>query len=141
MSTTTTDITQNGSLTSLETASSIFEIGDSDLLRLLDRPKPINVDRRSFDERSYNDVSISLSPRHSFRNSENFRNLEHAGYMFSPGIRSGLNTPRSHSYYETHPMIVDAWEALRKSIVNFRGQPVGTIAALDHSVEELNYDQ
>jgi hypothetical protein len=36
----------------------------------------------------------------------------------------------------------EAWEALRKSVVYFRGQPVGTIAATDHASEEvLNYDQ
>ncbi|XP_022739122.1 alkaline/neutral invertase CINV2-like [Durio zibethinus] len=33
-------------------------------------------------------------------------------------------------------------EALRRSLVYFRGQPVGTIAAYDHASEEvLNYDQ
>ena len=38
-------------------------------------------------------------------------------------------------------MVGEAWEALRRSLVHFRGNPVGTIAALDHSSEELNYDQ
>lgn len=39
-------------------------------------------------------------------------------------------------------MVADAWEALTRSIVYFRGQPVGTIAAYDHASEEvLNYDQ
>ncbi|KAK8447354.1 hypothetical protein SEVIR_8G054000v4 [Setaria viridis] len=41
-----------------------------------------------------------------------------------------------------HPLVNEAWEALRKSVVYFRGQPVGTIAATDHASEEvLNYDQ
>ena len=38
-------------------------------------------------------------------------------------------------------MIAEAWETLRRSLVYFRGQPVGTIAALDSSEEKLNYDQ
>ncbi|KAK1326568.1 Alkaline/neutral invertase CINV2 [Acorus calamus] len=35
----------------------------------------------------------------------------------------------------------EAWDALRQSLVYFRGLPVGTIAALDHSEEALNYNQ
>ncbi|KAL4360436.1 hypothetical protein GQ457_04G000330 [Hibiscus cannabinus] len=38
-------------------------------------------------------------------------------------------------------MVAEAWEALRRSLVYFRGQPVGTIAALDNTEENLNYDQ
>ncbi len=34
-----------------------------------------------------------------------------------------------------------AWAALEKSIIYFRGQPVGTIAALDPEIAALNYDQ
>ena len=43
--------------------------------------------------------------------------------------------------FEPHPMFAEAWEGLRRSLVFFRGKPVGTIAALDNSDEELNYDQ
>lgn len=50
-----------------------------------------------------------------------------------------MGTPTSG--FEPHPLMSEAWDALRRSIVSFRGQPVGTIAALDHSTEELNYDQ
>jgi hypothetical protein len=36
----------------------------------------------------------------------------------------------------------EAWEALRKFVLYFHGQPVGTIVAVDHSSEKvLNYDQ
>lgn len=42
---------------------------------------------------------------------------------------------------DPQPMISEAWETLRHSLVNFRGVPVGTIAALDNSEEKLNYDQ
>ncbi|AKG20764.1 glycoside hydrolase 100 family protein [Calothrix sp. 336/3] len=35
----------------------------------------------------------------------------------------------------------EAWEALDKSILYYRGVPVGTLAAVDSTVESLNYDQ
>lgn len=38
-------------------------------------------------------------------------------------------------------MFVDAWDCLRKSLVYYRGKPVGTIAAVDSSEDSLNYDQ
>lgn len=61
----------------------------------------------------------------------------------SPGSRSMVDTPLSvRNSFEPHPMVAEAWEALRRSMVFFRGQPVGTIAAYDHASEEvLNYDQ
>jgi hypothetical protein len=34
-----------------------------------------------------------------------------------------------------------AWEELDKSVVTYRGEPVGTVAARDPNVEALNYDQ
>ncbi|EFJ13528.1 hypothetical protein SELMODRAFT_111393 [Selaginella moellendorffii] len=51
-------------------------------------------------------------------------------------------TPRSPLHpYEPNPMIAEAWDSLRKSLVYFRGKPVGTIAALDPNEEALNYNQ
>ncbi|GFZ09763.1 cytosolic invertase 2 [Actinidia rufa] len=51
-------------------------------------------------------------------------------------------TSSARNSFEPHPMVADAWEALRRSLVFFRDQPVGTIAAYDHASEEvLNYDQ
>ena len=58
-------------------------------------------------------------------------------------------TPRSQSSdmfisqvpFEPNPTFFDAWDCLRKSIVTFAGEPVGTIAALDPSEETLNYNQ
>jgi hypothetical protein len=38
-------------------------------------------------------------------------------------------------------MIEEAWRLLRGSIVKFEGEPVGTVAAADPSVEAVNYDQ
>ncbi|MCO5550693.1 hypothetical protein L7F22_004183 [Adiantum nelumboides] len=68
--------------------------------------------------------------------------LEGMLLTISPSFRSGAESPRSEvSCYEPHPMYAEAWECLRKSMVNFQGNPVGTIAASDHSEEALNYDQ
>ncbi len=36
---------------------------------------------------------------------------------------------------------VAAWEELEKSIIYYKGRPVGTVAALDGTVDALNYDQ
>eukprot|EP00897_Mesotaenium_endlicherianum_P000785 jgi/Mesen1/10707/ME000090S10170 len=64
---------------------------------------------------------------------------------FTPVLRSNATTPRgihstSHSVH-IDPLVSDAWENLRKSLVYFRDAPVGTIAALDSSEEALNYNQ
>ncbi|KAK1553663.1 hypothetical protein Q3G72_001811 [Acer saccharum] len=127
------DGAQSGTVKGFETVGTIFEIEDSDIFKLLDRPRPINVEKkRSFDERSFSELSISLTSRI----------LDHLDNVSSPGRRSGFNTPRSSSYFESNPIVANAWDALRRSLVYFREQPVGTIAALDHSIdEELNYDQ
>lgn len=132
---------ENGTLKHNEPSGSIFEIGDLDLSRLLDKPRHINIERkRSFDERSFGEIGIS-SPRQFYRSSNNSsRIFDSLGGLHSPA-RSGISTPRSFTCVETHPIVSEAWLALQRSIVHFRGQPVGTIAALDHSSEELNYDQ
>ncbi|KAK9758181.1 hypothetical protein RND81_01G213200 [Saponaria officinalis] len=114
--------------------ASISEMDDFDLSKLLDKPR-LNIERqRSFDERSLSELLIGL----------NKGSVDNFETMYSPGARSGFNTPASsaRNSFEPHPMVADAWEALRRSMVHFRGQPVGTIAAYDHASEEvLNYDQ
>ncbi|KAJ0257623.1 alkaline/neutral invertase D [Hirschfeldia incana] len=104
--------------------SSLSDVDD--LSRLLDRPR-LNIERkRSFDERSFSEMGILDSG------------------INSPAGRSGWETPASstRNSFEPHPMVAEAWDALRRSLVHFRGQPVGTIAAYDHASEEvLNYDQ
>lgn len=138
------DGTSNGLVKQKEeegSTSSIFEIDDSDLSRLLEKPRTLNIERkRSFDERSFSEMSITMSPRNNFyKTSDNSsRAFENLDGVYSPG--RWTSTPRS-GYFEPHPIVGEAWEALQRSVVNFRGQPVGTIAALDNSSEELNYDQ
>lgn len=120
---------ENGNARGLDAQFAIAELEDCHLSRLLDRPRTLNIERqRSCDQ---SELSIGMSPRRG----------DIFDYVFSPGRRSGFNTPRVENGFETHPMIAEAWEALRRSLVYFRGQPVGTIAALDNSEEKLNYDQ
>ncbi|RVW93319.1 putative alkaline/neutral invertase B [Vitis vinifera] len=108
---------QNGTIKNIDSSSTVAETEDIDFSKLSERPRPLTMERqRSYDERSF------LSE-------------------LSVGIRSGFNTPRSAMDFEPHPMFAEAWEGLRRSLVFFRGKPVGTIAALDNSDEELNYDQ
>ncbi|KAL3641440.1 Alkaline/neutral invertase cinv2 [Castilleja foliolosa] len=129
---TRTDGPKEPGLKNVSSLISMSESDDYDLTKLLDKPR-LNTDRqKSFDERSLSELSIGLS-----------RGLDYYESTYSPG-RSVLDTPASSAKnsFEPHPMVADAWEALRRSLVYFRGQPVGTIAAYDHSSEEvLNYDQ
>lgn len=144
MSISSSNPTQNGSVKNNDTLHNISQIEESAFSKLLDRPRPLNMERqRSFDERSLADLAIGFSPRLSSRvSSENFtRLIDNYDQTPSPGRRSDFNTPRSQIGFEQHPMVAEAWDALRRSLVHFRGQPVGTIAALDSTEENLNYDQ
>jgi len=124
------------SILKVESSSSIHEVDDLDFSRLHVKPR-LNIERqRSFDERSLSELSIGA----------NLRAVDSYENLYSPvGMRSVLDTPASSAQggsFEPHPMVAEAWEALRRSMVYLRGQPVGTIAAYDHASEEvLNYDQ
>ncbi|CAL1383959.1 unnamed protein product [Linum trigynum] len=122
--------------------SSNADDDSDDILKLLDTTRPIKVERpRSFGERSFNELSAALSPRH-YRNYENSSRVDHLDHVYSPGRWSGFNSPRSMStHFESNPIVAEAWESLRRTLVYYRGEPVGTIAALDHSNEQVNYDQ
>ncbi|TYJ49178.1 hypothetical protein E1A91_A01G116000v1 [Gossypium mustelinum] len=112
----------NGNVKTLESAGTIFEAEDSDiLLRIMERPRAINV---SFEERPSNELLSN-----------------HFECLSPHGRRSGFNSPRSYTSFEAHAMVGEAWENMKRSIFYYRRQPVGTVAAMDHSVEELNYDQ
>lgn len=126
--------------TSMKTAEPLYtpsDNGDFDFSKLLEKPRPLNIERqRSFDERSLSELS-AMSPHLHSRNADT-----HFEGMLSPSRRSVSDTPRStYNSFEPHPTIADAWDTLRRSLVYFRGKPVGTIAAMDHSEELLNYNQ
>lgn len=137
------DISHNGDISNGDSDCTASATEEIDFSNFTDKPpRTLTTERqRSYDERSLSELSIGLSLHHALRNAECSRVLDPADYAFSPGRRSGFNTPRSHISCEPHPMLAEAWEELRRSLVYFRGQPVGTIAALDNSDEKLNYDQ
>jgi Alkaline and neutral invertase len=115
------------------TTTTAADADDFDLSKLLDKPRLKIERKRSFDERSFSELTI------------NVRQLESYDSLYSPGYRSsGIGTPLSArgEVFDPDPMVGEAWESLRRSLVYFKGQPVGTIAAYDHASEEvLNYDQ
>lgn len=137
------NVSQNGKVRSSDMLCTLAETEECDFAKLMEKPRPLNLERkRSLDERSLNELTIALSPHLSSRNAENSsRFTDPFGYFLSPDRRSSYNSPRAENGFETHPIVAEAWEALRRSLVYFRGQPVGTIAALDNSDENLNYDQ
>ncbi|KVI04112.1 Glycosyl hydrolase family 100 protein [Cynara cardunculus var. scolymus] len=137
MSTVLVDLMQNDSASNGDCVNNGDCDSDYDFSKLGDKPKHLNMERqRSFDERSL----VEASPGHTpwAENGQRHMDLDN---LFSPSRRSSFNTPRSICGFEPHPMFAEAWESLRKTMVYFRGQPVGTIAALDNSDEKLNYDQ
>nr|AGG41114.1 putative neutral/alkaline invertase [Saccharum hybrid cultivar FN-41] len=111
-----------------------------DLSRLIiDRPQRFTLERkRSFDEQSWSELSHS----HSHRNNDGFDSVLQSPAFPSGGFDSPFSIGTHFGGGGPHPLVNEAWEALRKSVVYFREQPVGTIAAVDHASEEvLNYDQ
>ncbi|KAI4297716.1 hypothetical protein L6164_037591 [Bauhinia variegata] len=138
------DYSQNGNVKSTENGLCTVPEVEGDLSKLLDKPRTLNlsIDRqRSCDERSLSELSLAFSPRPMSKNAENTsRPIDHPDNAFSPGPKSVGNTPGSLTW-DPNPIVSEAWEALRRSLVYFRGQPVGTIAASDNSDEKLNYDQ
>lgn len=112
------------------------------------RPRPLNLERRSLEEKTLSDLSISVThPRglETVRSSDGLESMSspRVSIMSSPriSIRSGTPLSGFHTPFATHPMVADAWDSLRKSLVYFRGKPVGTIAALDSTEDALNYNQ
>lgn len=142
MSTPTVDVSQNGFIKNVDSSSSVPELEEIDFSKLTIRPRNFPDRQKSCDERSLFELGIGLSPHAPSRDNSQF-NLD---TVFSPGKRSGLNTPISQFgfglNYDPNPIVAEAWTKLRESLVHFRGQPVGTIAAVDSSSDEkLNYDQ
>ncbi|CAM8942736.1 unnamed protein product [Rhodiola kirilowii] len=116
-------------LRNVSSLCSISEMDEYEMAKFLNMPR-----QRSFDERSLNELLVGVQRV----------GLDSFDTSCSPRVRSGFDSPFSstRNSFEPHPMVVEAWEALRRSMVHFRGHPVGTIAAFDHASEEvLNYDQ
>lgn len=118
--------------------SSMAEIDDVENL-LLNKFK-LNLERwTSFDERrSFSEFSGGLGQ--GGVGLECFKST-----CSSPGAKSSLDSPSVSAWedwLEPHSLVPEAWEALRQSLVYFRGKPIGTVAAYVHASEDvLNYDQ
>jgi len=136
------ELPPKGILKSPEARASVAEKEEFNFSKPLDKPRATNIDKqRSCDERSMNELSVGFSPRHVVSKADiTSRLAEHLEHLNSPLSKSGFNSPRSATW-DANSLTSEAWEALRRSLVYFRGQPVGTIAALDFSEENLNYDQ
>ncbi|KAL6963274.1 hypothetical protein U1Q18_003498 [Sarracenia purpurea var. burkii] len=68
--------------------------------------------------------------------------VTHLDQNFDPIVSPGNSRQNGHQLsLENGSMMDEAWERLNKSYVYFKGMPVGTLAALDPSVEALNYNQ
>lgn len=137
------DCSGNGSSKNTDAQDNGSEFEGWSIPKSLERQRlNLNIDRqRSYDERSLSELAIGISPHHFSKNAENsHRPLDHLDNALSPRQRSGIATPRSLTV-DPHSILYEGWEALKRSLVYFRGQPVGTIAALDNSEENLNYDQ
>ena len=52
-----------------------------------------------------------------------------------------MTTNPSYTSFDQNLMFIEAWEHLRRSIVHYKGQAVGTIATLDNASGAVNCDQ
>ena len=134
-----TDIRQESIMRNTDPFANATENGTFDFSQLPEKPRPINLEhQRSLDERPLSELLSPgfISQRPSLRTTKMIKCLD-KGLLLS-----AQNTPHSaQASSEPHPMIVDAWEDLRRSLVYYRGNLVGTIVALDPSEDELSYNQ
>ncbi|GLT42888.1 hypothetical protein SLA2020_168660 [Shorea laevis] len=138
MRTMNVDVNQNGNPGTTDLLDALAELEEFDFSKLSDKPRALNIERQSSCEvMLLGELSSGSPPPVSLRNVDiSSHKVEHEDH-----IGSGLNTPRPQTVSEPHLMVAEAREALNRSLVYFRGQPVGTIAALENSEEKLNYDQ
>nr|CAD1843580.1 unnamed protein product [Ananas comosus var. bracteatus] len=117
-------------------------VAESALSKFEDRTRLLNIERHvSCEAKSFLDISLASRSHHYIsKHLENVRIEDVPEDVGSPVKGSFSNTPNLNSF-DTHLIRTEAWEALKRSLVYYRGQPVGTIAAADHSEDALNYNQ
>lgn len=122
------EVNQNGSLKEMEGILSMEELEEFDFLKFSEKPRNVNIERRSsWDERTL--LTSPSAPLDSI-------------FFLDGGVASEKkSSPKSPFGDSPPPSVAEAWDHLKQSLVYFRGKPVGTIAALDCSDEKLNYDQ
>lgn len=97
-------------------------------------------------QRSCEDFMMGESFHHNGSASSQFleclKTTESPEMVSSPSKRPTSNASWVfHASLNQNHVVNEAWEMLRKSVVYFQGNMVGTVAALDQSVDTLNYDQ
>ncbi|XVF00943.1 hypothetical protein REPUB_Repub04eG0045800 [Reevesia pubescens] len=141
MSTMNVDLNQDKNMKTVDILCPLAEYEECDFSKLLEKPRLLNIDRqRSLDERSLAELSIGISPRHSTRATDlsSSRIFEPLDFICSPvGRRSGFNTPRSQTGFDPHPMVAEAWEALRRSLVFVRDFVPSGLAFLMNGEPEI----
>ncbi|KAK1369421.1 Alkaline/neutral invertase [Heracleum sosnowskyi] len=145
MPTHSVDVTPSESVEDPET-SCIVPKTEFDISKLPERPIHLSTDRdmvraHSLSAAAFADLGC-LSPQMSSRTG-NISKLDHSdgGLPPVPVNMSDPDTTSSAVGHETSPMMSEAWEALKRAKLHFRGEAVGTLAAMDSSEEKLNYDQ
>lgn len=125
---------QDGSFKSTDALCIAAEADEEELdFTKVDKPRPIER-CKSCEVRSLSELS-KVSENSSY-------SIDHLDKAASLQPKSGMNTPGSLVLDpQSHPIVSEGWEALMRSLVYFRGQRVGTIAAMDSSDEKINYDQ
>ncbi|XP_047340285.1 probable alkaline/neutral invertase F [Impatiens glandulifera] len=71
----------------------------------------------------------------------NLDSFDPSSSMFTAATCIGNGNSLRSSWESVPSMTEEAWDRLQKSYVYFKGNPVGTLAALDSSAEALNYNQ
>ncbi|XP_072986560.1 probable alkaline/neutral invertase B [Typha latifolia] len=121
---------------------SIDLVEEDDSLKFEDGPRSFNIERNlSLEVKTLSKMALASASPRMLRRPLKLRIMEHSENISSPHRGSCLNTPSMSNSSEISSIFKEAWEALKHSLVYFQHHPVGTIAALDHSEEALNYNQ
>ncbi|RAL49320.1 hypothetical protein DM860_012753 [Cuscuta australis] len=122
------EVNPNGSLKEMEGILSMEELEEFDFLKFSEKPRNVNIERRS----SWDERTLLTSPSAP---------LDSIFFLDGGVVSEKKSSPKSPFGDSPPPLVAEAWDHLKQSLVYFRGKPVGTIAALDCSDEKLNYDQ
>lgn len=118
------------------------KIEEYDFSKMDIRPRTLTVDRhKSCEIRALYDLFRAHAPPHLSSIQDSLKNLDHS--KIAENLESALPPSRMSSPKASNSsqIQVEAWEALRRALIYFRGRPLGTIAAMDPSEEVLNYNQ
>lgn len=117
------------------------KIEEYDFSKMDIRPRTLSVDRhKSCEVRALYDLFGAHATPHlsSIQDSLNLDHLKIAENLETVLPPSRISSPKASNSSQVQ---AEAWEALRRALIYFRGRPLGTIAAMDPSEEVLNYNQ